>query len=102
MADTTIPVLYVYEALRIAGILLQPIMPVKAVELLDRLGVDPKEREWENAVWQDRAGVDVDKMRSQLEGAMKEWKSRGYLFPRVSSPVVSDTSSTLNTPGSAS
>jgi len=102
MADTTMPVLYVYEALRIAGILLQPIMPVKAVELLDRLGVDPKEREWENAVWQDRAGVDVDKMRSQLEGAMKEWKSRGHLFPRVSSPVVSDTSSTPNTLGSAS
>ncbi|KAI1827892.1 tRNA synthetases class I (M)-domain-containing protein [Xylaria intraflava] len=38
------------ESLRITGILLQPFMPKKASELLDRLGVDPGKRALSNAV----------------------------------------------------
>ena len=90
MADTTVPVLYVYESLRIAAILLQPIMPVKAVELLDRLGVEATERGWKDAVWRDRKEVDVESLRGQLERAMKDWKSRGHLFPRVAGPGETD------------
>ena len=92
MSDTTVPVLYVYEALRIAGILLQPVMPVKAVELLDRLGVNPTERGWKDAVFRNPGEVDIIKWKSQLEGAMKEWKSKGHLFPRVNSPSIPDNS----------
>ncbi|RWA03125.1 hypothetical protein EKO27_g11981 [Xylaria grammica] len=38
------------ESLRIVGILLQPFIPEKASELLDRLGVDPNRRTLEHAV----------------------------------------------------
>ncbi|KAI0104866.1 tRNA synthetases class I (M)-domain-containing protein [Nemania sp. FL0031] len=38
------------ESLRIAGILLQPFIPEKASELLDRLGVSPNRRTLEDAV----------------------------------------------------
>ncbi|KAK5630846.1 hypothetical protein RRF57_006561 [Xylaria bambusicola] len=38
------------ESLRMVGILLQPFIPEKACELLDRLGVDPTRRRLEDAV----------------------------------------------------
>ena len=37
-------VLVAAESIRVAGILLQPFMPGKAAELLDRLGADPGRR----------------------------------------------------------
>lgn len=37
------------ESIRIAGILLQPFIPEKANEILDRLGVDPGARKLEHA-----------------------------------------------------
>ncbi|CAK7204069.1 methionyl-tRNA synthetase [Sporothrix eucalyptigena] len=37
------------EALRVVGILLQPVMPVKAVEVLDVLGVSPEKRTFSRA-----------------------------------------------------
>ena len=37
-------ILVAAESLRIAGILLQPFVPGKAAEMLDRLGVDPARR----------------------------------------------------------
>ncbi|KAK8047768.1 hypothetical protein PG996_015832 [Apiospora saccharicola] len=37
------------EALRVAGILLQPFMPEKSAGLLDRLGVDPRQRTFDCA-----------------------------------------------------
>ncbi|KDQ07725.1 hypothetical protein BOTBODRAFT_166781 [Botryobasidium botryosum FD-172 SS1] len=40
---------YSSETLRIAGILLQPFMPTKSAELLDRMGVGEGERGWEDA-----------------------------------------------------
>lgn len=44
------------EALRIAGIFLQPVMPEKATQLLDGLGVKPERRTVEYA----RADADLD------------------------------------------
>lgn len=38
------------ESLRIMGILLQPFMPDKSSELLDRLGVSPDRRTWNDAI----------------------------------------------------
>ncbi|GJJ78642.1 methionyl-tRNA synthetase [Entomortierella parvispora] len=38
---------YAMESTRIAGIMLQPIMPTKAAEILDILAIDPDERTWE-------------------------------------------------------
>ena len=37
------------ESLRIAGIILQPIMPTKSAELLEALGVQPDRRAWADA-----------------------------------------------------
>jgi methionyl-tRNA synthetase len=37
------------ETLRICGILLQPFIPTKSVELLEALGTHPEERTWDYA-----------------------------------------------------
>ncbi|KAK4687827.1 methionyl-tRNA synthetase, partial [Tremellales sp. Uapishka_1] len=76
--DSTTAVFYSYEALRIAGILLQPIMPVKSAELLDRLGIPSHERRWEDAeVKVDSCEVLMERLRAGTQG-----RSAG-LFPRV-------------------
>jgi len=36
------------ETLRICGILLQPFIPIKSVELLEALGTKPEERTWDH------------------------------------------------------
>lgn len=83
MKNTAVPVLYAYTALRIAGILLRPIMPVKSVELLDRLGVAPAERTWEHSTWDGRGKIDTEQLKTQLKKAGEEWKAKGHLFPRI-------------------
>ncbi|KOS17057.1 putative methionine--tRNA ligase [Escovopsis weberi] len=75
------------EALRIAGILLQPIMPTKARELLDSLAVSPERRTLEFA----RKGADAHygagtKAASPVPRTNK-WET---LFPPVPSPDESD------------
>ncbi|KAF9418847.1 methionyl-tRNA synthetase [Podila epigama] len=40
---------YALESTRMAGILLQPFMPTKAAEILDRLNIRPDERTWDHA-----------------------------------------------------
>lgn len=57
------------EAVRIAGILLQPYMPGKAEELLDMLGVDYEQRNWEDAIYgmggaYGNCGVEKGRMRT--------------------------------------
>lgn len=71
------------DALRIAGILLQPIMPSKAAELLNGLGVKPERRTIEFA----EKGKDLDfGVVAQLttnrarDRATAQWES---LFPPV-------------------
>jgi len=49
--DTTACITYAYESLRIAAILAMPIIPGKATECLDRLGVPEAERSWKAATW---------------------------------------------------
>lgn len=82
MPDASIPITYAYDSLRIAGILLQPFMPVKATELLDRMGVPVDERSWADAAWNGRR-ADAVELKDQLKAAEKEWKRKGYLFPKV-------------------
>ncbi|KAJ3055330.1 methionyl-tRNA synthetase [Rhizophlyctis rosea] len=40
---------FTFETVRIAALMLQPIMPTKMAKLLDDLGVEKEERRWENA-----------------------------------------------------
>lgn len=88
MDNPTGPIVYAFSALRISGILLQPIMPSKATELLDRLGVAEEKRGWEDAVWP--AEVDAQSIKKGLEEAGIRWKGRGFLFPPLEEklPVV--------------
>lgn len=64
---------YSYHSLRIAGILCQPVMPSKAAEMLDRLGVATSQRGWEHAAW------------SGIEGVKSIKAAEGPLFPPVDS-----------------
>ena len=82
MKDASVPIAYAHDALRIASILLQPFMPQKATESLDRLGVPADKRSWADATWTGRT-ADVVALREQLQAAAKEWKGKGYLFPKV-------------------
>lgn len=79
-------IIYAYHALRISAILLQPVLPSKAAELLDRLGVDEGSRGWEMASWHRGRSreVDVQDIKTRLEGADERWKGKGPLFPPVS------------------
>lgn len=67
--------MYAYETLRLSGILLQPFMPFKSAELLDRLGIDTQKRGWEDCVLPER--VDVGALVQGLKGG----KRPGHLFP---------------------
>ncbi|POR38103.1 Putative methionine--tRNA ligase, mitochondrial [Tolypocladium paradoxum] len=75
------------EALRIAGILLQPIMPTKASELLNELGVKPERRTVQYA----RKGKDVDygteAQPSSDKGRTKKWDT---IFPPTPNANDSD------------
>ncbi|CAD6566918.1 MAG: methionyl-tRNA synthetase [Tremellales sp. Tagirdzhanova-0007] len=92
MDDSTGPIIYAYTSLRICGILLQPFIPSKAAELLDRLGVPEDQRGWADAVWSGE--IDALEIRTQLQNAVERWEGKGVLFP--SSPDA--TTSTLLDP----
>ncbi|KAG8934988.1 methionyl-tRNA synthetase [Tulasnella sp. 418] len=68
---------YPYLALRLAGVLLQPIMPSVSMQLLDGLGIPPQGRTW-------------DGVRQLINGSRVEWsKSQGPssvkpLFKKIS------------------
>lgn len=79
--NPTKAIVYAYESLRISGILLQPFLPLKAPELLDRLGVDVSGRRWENAVWSGKS--DAREVVRMLQKGGKEWKKKGHLFPQI-------------------
>ncbi|KAF4977678.1 hypothetical protein FZEAL_5818, partial [Fusarium zealandicum] len=76
------------EALRIAGILFQPVMPTKAADLLDRLAVKPERRTIEFAV----QGADLEYGVPPLTGTEEArpnmvWES---LFPPVPGVELAD------------
>ncbi|WVR07230.1 methionine-tRNA ligase [Kwoniella sp. DSM 27419] len=81
-ADGTKAIVYAYHALRLSSILLQPIMPTKAAEALDRLGVESSARRWEDAHWPPTGDeLDTGVIVQRLQEAGVEWKGRGPLFP---------------------
>ncbi|EGR49338.1 uncharacterized protein TRIREDRAFT_124319 [Trichoderma reesei QM6a] len=75
------------EALRIAGILLQPIMPTKASELLDALGVRPDRRTVEFAAKGKDADYGTESKPVEPAPRMSKWDT---LFPPTPSAELSD------------
>jgi len=73
------------EAMRIVGILLQPYMPGKAAELLDRLGVDESMREFKHANY----GMDSSYGEAKIAPGNGPWEG---LFP----PLVNDDAATFS------
>lgn len=65
--SSTQPVIYAYHALLHAGVLLQPIIPGKASELLDRLGIPAADRTLDSLHWNPDT-VDVRRIRERLQG----------------------------------
>ena len=77
--NPTKSIVYAYETLRLSGILLQPFMPFKSAELLDRLGVDMQKRGWEDCVLPETVNVEA------LVKGLKGGKRPGHLFPPLKS-----------------
>ncbi|KAG0261370.1 methionyl-tRNA synthetase, partial [Actinomortierella ambigua] len=72
------------ETVRLAALLLQPIMPTKATEILDRLGVADDERMWQHA----EVGQGWKSPNTKLEGLQQP--GNAVIFPALegSSPKV--------------
>ncbi|KAK8864207.1 methionine-tRNA ligase [Kwoniella newhampshirensis] len=84
--DGTKAITYAYHSLRLASILMQPIIPSKAAEALDRLGVPETERSWGDAVWssgdvQEGNSLQTEEIVRRLQGGASRWKGKGHLFP---------------------
>ncbi|ODN80043.1 methionine-tRNA ligase [Cryptococcus amylolentus CBS 6039] len=79
--SSTKAVTYAYHSLRLAFILLQPVIPRKAGEGLDRLGVPAERREWGDAVWPLEAEEGQGELVERMKEAGKRWKKKGVLFP---------------------
>ncbi|WWC93969.1 methionine-tRNA ligase [Kwoniella sp. B9012] len=79
--DGTKAIVYAYHSLRIASILLQPIIPIKSIEALDRLGVPSDKRTWNDAVWPQIEQIRTKEVVERLKQGSKEWKGKGHLFP---------------------
>ncbi|KAG5983246.1 hypothetical protein E4U55_000470 [Claviceps digitariae] len=75
------------EALRIAGILLQPIMPTKAALLLDELGVAQDRRSVDFAVVGKDANYGTEAMTGDSRPRIKKWDT---IFPPTPSASDSD------------
>jgi hypothetical protein len=63
------------EVIRLAGIMAQPFMPIKASEMLDMIGVDPRRRSLQWASFAKDYNYGITKPGSPL-----------YLFPRLEQP----------------
>jgi methionyl-tRNA synthetase len=74
---------YAHESLRITGIALQPVMPTKMKDLLNRLGVEEQHCAWER--------LQLEEGKEQIHGVLacvkvmmdraKDFKKVGVLFP---------------------
>ncbi|KAJ9103086.1 hypothetical protein QFC21_002508 [Naganishia friedmannii] len=93
-ADLITAMVYAHGSLRITGIALQPVMPTKMKDLLDRLGVEEGDRGW------DRLQLDagVEQMRDVLRcvrvmmDRAKDLKKAGVLFPPLAEEPTSGPS----------
>jgi hypothetical protein len=56
---------------------MEPYMPTKASELLDRLGVESSQRGWDQCIFDQN--IDV----GRIVKGLKEGKKPGHLFPPV-------------------
>ena len=83
-------VLYSLHSLRIAAILLTPIMPTKMGELLDMMDVPSEGRTWKSAVWTGESEGGGVLGRRVVEGARrrKEQAKGRVLFERIEEEVV--------------
>ncbi|KAK6910337.1 methionine-tRNA ligase [Kwoniella mangroviensis CBS 8886] len=79
--DGTKAIIYAYHSLRISSILLQPIIPTKSIEALDRLGVPSEQRTWNDAVWPQIKQISTEEVVERLKQGGREWKGKGHLFP---------------------
>jgi methionyl-tRNA synthetase len=80
-AEAAPAIMYAYHSLRVVGILALPILPGKAAELLDRLGVPEEERTWANASWTpDMGGLDTQLIAQRLQQGAERF-NRVPLFP---------------------
>lgn len=77
-----------HDSLRLAGIALQPVMPSKMDDLLDRLGVKKEERGWNELRRVGEVRSVVERVERMREGAKVK---RGVLFPSLVEEVVSST-----------
>lgn len=77
-----------HDSLRLAGIALQPVMPSKMDDLLDRLGVQKEERGWDELRSVGEVKRVVERLERMKEGAKVK---RGVLFPPLVEEVVPAT-----------
>lgn len=77
---------FAHDSLRLAGVALQPVMPTKMPDLLDRLGVE--ERGWDEL----RRVGEVEQVVRCVEKMMAAAKAgkREVLFPPLAEPVVTE------------
>ncbi|KAJ9119229.1 hypothetical protein QFC22_003721 [Naganishia vaughanmartiniae] len=81
--DLITAMVYAHESLRVTGIALQPVMPTKMKDLLDRLGVEEQDRGWDRL----RLEQSKEQVRGVLRGVRvmmdraKDFKKSGVLFP---------------------
>ena len=62
-------------------------MPLKSVELLDRLGIPDSQRDWEHATFGGRESLDVDELKQSLERGLSQSKWGKQLFPVIKMTV---------------
>jgi methionyl-tRNA synthetase len=74
-----------HDSLRLAGIALQPVMPLKTDDLLDRLGVKKEERVWDELRRVGEVKRVVERVERMREGAKVK---RGVLFPPLVEEVT--------------
>jgi hypothetical protein len=80
--------MYAFQALKMAGVLLKPIMPAKADLIIDRIGLSPYNVSLETLSWigPDKFGLedkfDIYALVQGLKEAHKRWGNK-KLFPPV-------------------
>lgn len=93
-SDLINAMVYAHESLRMTGIALQPVMPTKMKDLLDRLGVEEKDRAWED-LQGDEGQAKLRRVQGSVQSMMsraKDFKKSGVLFPPlVEEPAVAST-----------
>lgn len=72
---------FAHESLRLLGIALTPIMPIKTAELLDSLHVAADKRTWEDIVWDEEAVL--ARVVESVTAATQTRGKKQVLFPAL-------------------